>query len=164
MITGEIKRFMRDDGMIKVSRTIKENAVKIKGVREELCNDWNREPTVEELARETGISQEDVLLALDSTNEVESLQRVVYQGDGAAVSLMDRLVEKRDEHEEVLNRILLEELMSSLTDQERELLRLRYFEEKTQTEIAVRLGLSQVQVSRLEKRLLTRLRMQAQKN
>jgi len=164
MITGEIKRFMRDDGMIKVSRTIKENAVKIKGIKDALSNAWNREPTIDELAQETGISPEDVLLALDSASEVESLQKVVYQGDGAAISLMDRLVEKRDEHEEALNRILLEELLSSLTSQERELLRLRYFEEKTQTEIAGRLGLSQVQVSRMEKRLLARLRLQAQKS
>ena len=163
MITGEIKRFMRDDGIIKVSRTIKENAVKIKGVRDVLANAGNREPTVEELAMETGLSPEDVILALDSTNEVESLQKVVYQGDGGSISLMDRLVEKRDEHEEALNRILLEDLLRNLTERERELLHLRYFEEKTQTEIAGRLGLSQVQVSRMEKRLLARLRLQAQK-
>lgn len=163
MITGEIKRFMRDDGIIKVSRTIKENAVKIKAVRDVLTNVDNREPTVEELAEETGLSPEDVILALDSTNEVESLQKVVYQGDGGSISLMDRLVEKRDEHEEALNRILLEDLLRNLTERERELLHLRYFEEKTQTEIAGRLGLSQVQVSRMEKRLLARLRLQAQK-
>ena len=163
MITGEIKRFMRDDGIIKVSRTIKENAVKIKAVRDVLANVDNREPTVEELAEETGLSPEDVILALDSTNEVESLQKVVYQGDGGSISLMDRLVEKRDEHEEALNRILLEDLLRNLTERERELLHLRYFEEKTQTEIAGRLGLSQVQVSRMEKRLLARLRLQAQK-
>ena len=163
MITGEIKRFMRDDGIIKVSRTIKENAVKIKAVRDVLTNVDNREPTVEELAEETGLSPEDVILALDSTNEVESLQKVVYQGDGGSISLMDRLVEKRDEHEEALNRILLEDLLRNLTERERELLHLRYFEEKTQTEIAGRLGLSQVQVSRMEERLLARLRLQAQK-
>lgn len=160
MITGEIKRFLRDDGMLKVSRTIKENAVKIRGIREELNGKLNREPTVTELARETGLSQEDVLLALDSVNEVESLYKTVYQGDGSAISLMDRLEEKRDDHEEVLNKLLLEELLRNLNDQERELITLRYFEEKTQADIAGRLGISQVQVSRMEKRILTRLRMQ----
>ena len=160
MITGEIKRFLRDDGMLKVSRTIKENAVKIRGVRETMSSELNREPTIEELSRKTGISKEDVVLALDSANEVESLHKTVYQGDGSAILLMDRLEENRNDQEELLNRLLLEELLKELSDQERELITLRYFEEKTQSDIAKRLGISQVQVSRMEKRILTRLRLQ----
>ena len=160
MITGEIKRFLRDDGMLKVSRTIKENAVKIWGVRETMSSELNREPTIEELSRKTGISKEDVVLALDSANEVESLHKTVYQGDGSAILLMDRLEENRNDQEELLNRLLLEELLKELSDQERELITLRYFEEKTQSDIAKRLGISQVQVSRMEKRILTRLRLQ----
>ncbi|MDY5540866.1 MAG: RNA polymerase sporulation sigma factor SigF [Lachnospiraceae bacterium] len=160
MITGEIKRFLRDDGMLKVSRTIKENAVKIRGVRETMSSELNREPTIEELSQKTGISKEDVVLALDSANEVESLHKTVYQGDGSAILLMDRLEENRNDQEELLNRLLLEELLKELSDQERELITLRYFEEKTQSDIAKRLGISQVQVSRMEKRILTRLRLQ----
>ncbi|MDY5649051.1 MAG: RNA polymerase sporulation sigma factor SigF [Lachnospiraceae bacterium] len=160
MITGEIKRFLRDDGMLKVSRTIKENAVKIRGVRETMSSELNREPTIEELSRKTGISKEDVVLALDSANEVESLHKTVYQGDGSAILLMDRLEENRNDQEELLNRLLLEELLKELSDQERELITLRYFEEKTQSDIAKRLGISQVQVSRMEKRILARLRLQ----
>ena len=80
MITGEIKRFLRDDGMLKVSRTIKENAVKIRGVRETMSSELNREPTIEELSRKTGISKEDVVLALDSANEVESLHKPCIRG------------------------------------------------------------------------------------
>ena len=160
MITGEIKRFLRDDGMLKVSRRIKENAVKIRGVRETMSSELNREPTIEELSRKTGISKEDVVLALDSANEVESLHKTVYQGDGSAILLMDRLEENRNDQEELLNRLLLEELLKELSDQERELITLRYFEEKTQSDIAKRLGISQVQVSRMEKRILTRLRLQ----
>ena len=160
MITGEIKRFLRDDGMLKVSRTIKENAVKIRGVRETMSSELNREPTIEELSRKTGISKEDVVLALDSANEVESLHKTVYQGDGSAILLMDRLEENRNDQEELLNRLLLEELLKELSDQERELITLRYFEENTQSDIAKRLGISQVQVSRMEKRILTRLRLQ----
>ena len=160
MITGEIKRFLRDDGMLKVSRTIKENAVKIRGVRETMSSELNREPTIEELSRKTGISKEDVVLALDSANEVESLHKTVYQGDGSAILLMDRLEENRNDQEELLNRLLLEELLKEVSDKERELITLRYFEEKTQSDIAKRLGISQVQVSRMEKRILTRLRLQ----
>ena len=160
MIAGEIKRFMRDDGILKVSRTIKENAVKLRGVQEELNQKLNREPTVEELAVHAGMSAEEVLLAAESIHEVESLYKTVYQGDGSPISLMDRLEEKRDVHEETLNRILLEELLETLEEQERELIRLRYYEEKTQSHIADRLGMSQVQVSRMEKRILKKLRQQ----
>ena len=100
------------------------------------------------------------MLALDSANEVESLHKTVYQGDGSAILLMDRLEENRNDQEELLNRLLLEELLKELSDQERELITLRYFEEKTQYDIAKRLGISQVQVSRMEKRILARLRLQ----
>lgn len=101
------------------------------------------------------------MLALDSSGEVESIYKTVYQGDGASITLIDRLEEKRDAHEEVLNRLLLQELLEDLDGQERQLIRLRYFEERTQADIAARLGISQVQVSRMEKRILKRMRSQA---
>ena len=163
MIAGEIRRFLRDDGMLKVSRTIRENAGKVQGARQRLQTTLNREPTISELSEEVGISPEDVMLALDSAGEVESIYKTVYQGDGASITLLDRLEEKRDAHEEVLNRLLLEELLDGLDGQERQLIRLRYFEERTQADIAVRLGISQVQVSRMEKRILKRMRLAALK-
>ena len=161
MIAGEIRRFLRDDGMLKVSRTIREHAGKVQSVRQRLQATLNREPTVGELSAETGLSPEDFMLALDSSGEVESIYKTVYQGDGASITLIDRLEEKRDAHEEVLNRLLLEELLEDLDGQERQLIRLRYFEERTQADIAARLGISQVQVSRMEKRILKRMRSQA---
>ena len=161
MIAGEIRRFLRDDGMLKVSRTIREHAGKVQSVRQRLQATLNREPTVGELSAETGLSPEDIMLALDSSGEVESIYKTVYQGDGASITLIDRLEEKRDAHEEVLNRLLLEELLEDLDGQERQLIRLRYFEERTQADIAARLGISQVQVSRMEKRILKRMRSQA---
>ena len=157
MIAGEIRRFLRDDGMLKVSRTIREHAGKVQSVRQRLQATLNREPTVGELSAETGLSPEDIMLALDSSGEVESIYKTVYQGDGASITLIDRLEEKRDAHEEVLNRLLLEELLEDLDGQERQLIQLRYFEERTQA----RLGISQVQVSRMEKRILKRMRSQA---
>ena len=108
MIAGEIRRFLRDDGMLKVSRTIREHAGKVQSVRQRLQVTLNREPTVGELSAETGLSPEDIMLALDSSGEVESIYKTVYQGDGASITLIDRLEEKRDAHEEVLNRLLLE--------------------------------------------------------
>mgnify|MGYP005950913131 CR=1 FL=1 len=111
MIAGEIRRFLRDDGMLKVSRTIREHAGKVQSVRQRLQATLNREPTVGELSAETGLSPEDIMLALDSSGEVESIYKTVYQGDGASITLIDRLEEKRDAHEEVLNRLLLEELL-----------------------------------------------------
>lgn len=161
MIAGEIRRFLRDDGMLKVSRTIREHAGKVQSVRQRLQATLNREPTVGELSAETGLSPEDIMLALDSSGEVESIYKTVYQGDGASITLIDRLEEKRDAHEEVLNRLLLEELLEDLDGQERQLIQLRYFEERTQADIAARLGISQVQVSRMEKRILKRMRSQA---
>lgn len=158
MITGEIKRFLRDDGMIKVSRTIKENGWKIKRASEILGTQLGREATVEEIAEETGISVEEIVMALEACTEVESIYKTVYQGDGNQIYLADKLPEKRNDTEDCLNNILMEQLLSTLNEMERELIRQRYFEDKTQTEIAKHFGISQVQVSRLEKKILRQMR------
>lgn len=158
MIAGEIKRFLRDDGMLKVSRTLKETASRALRARERLEAENGREPALAEIAAELAMSTEEVVLALESGSQVESLQKTIYQGDGGDISLMDRIEEKTDRNEAVLNRILLEEILGALTPEERKLIYLRYYQEKTQTEIAGRLGISQVQVSRLEKRILKTLR------
>lgn len=158
MIAGEIKRFLRDDGMIKVSRSLKETAAKACMARERLEKHYGREPTLEELSEEIGIGREEIVMAMESATEVESLHKTIYQGDGNAISLMDRLEEEKDAGEELLNHMLLNTLLGTLDERERELLRLRYFEDMTQVQVAQRMDMTQVQVSRLEKRILGRLR------
>ena len=158
MIAGEIKRFLRDDGMIKVSRSLKEAAGKAKIAAQRLQETSGREPTIEEVAAEIGISSEELVMAMESQCEVESLHKTIYQGDGNAITLMDKLEETTDANEELLNRMALEELLGELGENERKLIEMRYFEEKTQMEIAKEMGISQVQVSRMEKRILLKLR------
>ena len=158
MIAGEIKRFLRDDGMIKVSRSLKEQSSRIYQAREKLEKLLGREPTLTEIAGAAQMEPEAVVLAMESGAEVESLHKIIYQGEGNEISLMDRLAEKENRQDTVLNRIFLEEILESLTSEERQLIGMRYFQDMTQTEVAERLGTSQVQVSRLEKKILQRLR------
>ncbi|MBO4981076.1 MAG: SigB/SigF/SigG family RNA polymerase sigma factor [Lachnospiraceae bacterium] len=178
MITGEIKRFLRDDGMVKVSRTIKENGWKVKQVRQKLQSDLNREPTIREISGATQLSEEDIVLAMEADLEVESLYSAVYQEDGNEVYLVDKVIRGESgcvgsragngihdyadrEKEKLLDHILLSQLLDSLEEKERDLICMRYFQDKTQVEIAASLGISQVQVSRLEKKILLRLRERA---
>lgn len=158
LIAGEIKRFLRDDGMIKVSRSLKEMAAQIYSTKDQMEKRLGREPMMEELEVELGLSGEEMMLALESCAEIESIYRPVYQGDGNAVLLMDKLVERENANEKVLNHMLLEQLLKLLEEQERQLIDLRYFRDKTQMETAKELGLTQVQVSRLEKKILKKMR------
>lgn len=158
MISGEIKRFLRDDGMIKISRSLKEYAWKIQKAREELNNKNGREASLSELCACTGIAPEDVISAMEAGCEVESLNKVIFQSDGQPVHLADKLVEKKDYHGELLDHLLIEELLANLDTRERELIILRYYCNETQSKIAEYFGVSQVQVSRMEKRVLRQLR------
>ncbi len=158
MITGEIKRFLRDDGMVKVSRSLKEEAGKAYIIREELFMKTGKEPSMEEIANRLSISKEELIMAMESSAQVESLQKTIYQSDGNDIALEDKVPYEKDEQEEVLDRILLEDILGSLNAKERELIYLRFFKEKTQTSVAKKLGMSQVQVSRLEKKILKSLR------
>lgn len=158
MITGEIKRFLRDDGMIKVSRSLKEMAMKARTLQENYHTTKGRDPTLEELAEEIGVTSEELAVALDSVSEVESLQKTIYQGDGSAISLMDKLEQEEKEDERVIDRLVLSDLFHGLTKEEQTIIALRYFYDKTQTQIAKKLGISQVQVSRLEKKILKQMR------
>lgn len=160
MIAGEIKRYLRDDGILKVSRSLKENCAKIYQERERLERELGREPVLEEISEATKLSVEEVVMALESTAEVESLHKTIYQGDGSDISLMDRIPEKENGQEQALDRIFLDEMLQSLDAQERRLICMRYFKNMTQTEIAAELGVSQVQVSRMEKRILKNLQKQ----
>lgn len=167
MIAGEIKRFLRDDGMLKVSRSLKENGYRIKKASDELVSQNGREATIEELAAATELSVEDVVMALEANTDVESIYRTIYQNDGNEVYLVDKLSGSsgdtvKDEfagaQEQLLNSILLEQLLAELDELEGKLIMLRYFKEMTQTQVADKLGISQVQVSRLEKKIPRKLR------
>ncbi len=158
MIAGEIKRFLRDDGMVKVSRSLKENGWKIHQARERFQAENGREPTLTEISKMTEMSEEEIVMALDAGAEVESIYKSVYQSDGNEIYLVDQIASNRNEKEKLLNHMLLCQLLSELGGQEKELIIMRYFKGKTQTEVADVLGISQVQVSRLEKRILLRMR------
>ena len=161
MIIGEIKRYLRDDGILKVSRSLKENHYRIYQVREALTRRLEREPTMEEMAAEMGISIEELVMTMESGAEVESLHKTIYQG--TEISLMDKLPEKENRQEKALDRIFLEEILGTLEAKERRLIYMRYFQNMTQMEIAHELGVSQVQVSRMEKRILRSLQESAEK-
>ena len=158
MIIGEIKRFLRDDGMIKVSRPLKETAIKAKYMREELTQKTGKQPTVNELAEALNIEPEDLVVALDAGKEVESLHSTIYQGDGSPIYLIDKLDQNQGSDGNMVDIIALKEMISRLKPKERQIIMLRYFQEKTQTEIAMEIGVSQVQVSRIEKKILQSIR------
>ncbi|PXV85981.1 RNA polymerase sporulation-specific sigma factor [Lachnotalea glycerini] len=158
MISGEIKRFLRDDGMVKVSRSLKENGYKIRQATQSISHEMGREATIEELAAATELSAEDIVMAMDASVEVESIYKTVYQGEGTQISLVDKLEEKNDEQEKLLDHMLLEQLLEILDEKEKKLIILRYYQDKTQMEVAKVLGISQVQVSRMEKKILLRMR------
>lgn len=158
MIVGEIKRFLRDDGMIKVSRSLKETAYKARMLKEELIREYHREPTLSEIAAGLDLEVEEVAYALESNAEVESLSAVIYQGDGRPITLSDKLDEAPVLQNSLVDKMILAELIARLLPIERELITMRYFEDLTQTEIAKALDISQVQVSRIEKRILRKMK------
>ncbi|HOO79668.1 MAG TPA: SigB/SigF/SigG family RNA polymerase sigma factor [Lachnospiraceae bacterium] len=158
LIIGEIKRFFRDDGMVKISRNIKENAYRIRQMQELFKQQNEKDATIQDVSAMTGLSHEDIVFALESSYEVESIYQSVYQSDGSEIYLLDRLTDGKDEHEKAANRIVLENLLAQMEEKERQLILLRYYENRTQVEVAKTLGISQVQVSRLEKKLLLKMR------
>ena len=160
MIAGEIKRFLRDDGMIKVSRSIKEMAIRVKGVREELCFSMGREPTIEEIAAQVGASKEEVAASIEAGAEVESLYKTVNQNDENSLCLMDKIEDPNESQEKLLNHMVLEKLIGQLGEKEKEIILRRYYKNQTQTQVAQALDISQVQVSRLEKKILKQMRDQ----
>ena len=163
MIVGEIKRFLRDDGMLKVSRSLKETAYKARILKEELVKELNREPTISEIAAGLDMEVEEVAYALESGAEVESLNAIIYQGDGKPVTLSEKIDEAPTVQNNLIDKMLLAEIIERLLPIERELITLRYFEDRTQTEIAEALKISQVQVSRIEKRVLKKMKLMLDK-
>ncbi len=158
MISGEIKRFLRDNGMIRVSRSIKELAVKIRAAEDQFCKKNGREPTMSELAEQVGVPTEEIAVALEAGAEVESIYKTIYEGDGNAIQLIDRLEQEKRPDEELVNYMTLETILRDLPKREKDLIFYRYYEEKTQTKVAEMMGISQVQVSRMEKKILIKMR------
>ena len=161
LIAGEIKRFLRDNGAIKVSRILKQNGYQISKAKEALLHKYGRGATLDELADYTGLCVEDIVMATEANREVESIQQTICGKDGTQVSLVERLVDEAQSEvaaENIMNRILVGQAMEKLGEMEQELIRLRFFEDRTQTEVAKVLGISQVQVSRLEKKILIQMR------
>lgn len=160
MIVGEIRRFLRDDGMLHVSRQVKDNARKIASVKEEFKKQ-NIDPTMQQLTKMTGLTTEEIVAAMEATTEVESIyQPIGNRQDGTTMVLADQLVDSKKSEMELINRITIVQLLATLEEKERLLIQLRYLEGKTQSEIADVLGMNQVAVSRLEKKILLALRQQ----
>ena len=158
LISGEIKRFLRDDGMIKVSRSLKELSYKAYQTQERLGKELGREPSVAEIAEDLKVAPEELTMAMDACTDVESLHRPVCKKEGQEMSLMEKVGQADAAEERVVDHLLLKELLKNLDKDERKLIYLRYFSEKTQTQVGKELGISQVQVSRMEKKILEKLR------
>jgi len=158
MIVGEIRRFLRDDNPVKVSRSIKETAYKIQQGREVLTAKLGREPSVNEIASEIGISREDVVAALEALQPPASIYETLHQDEGDPIYLLDQLSEDDGSMLPHLDNIAVKEVLKQLPDRDRMILLWRFFADQTQGEIAAKLGLSQVQVSRLERQALKKLR------
>ncbi len=156
MILGEIKRFLRDDGAIKISRSVKETALKGRRAEEQLEKKLGRTPTISEISAECHISVDELLSAFEAMTPVESLQATIADGD-ESLCLMG-LIKGEDEESEIVDRLVIKESLDRLTPREREIIILRYFKGKTQTEIAKYIGVSQVQISRIEKKALINMR------
>lgn len=158
MIIGEIQRFLRDDGTLKVSRSLKEMANKVRKMKDELSKQLNRLPTVKEVATALGVTPEDVVFAQEANKPPASIHETVFENDGDPITLMDQIADESQER--WFDKLALHEAIDGLNERERLIVYLRYYRDQTQSEVASRLGISQVQVSRLEKKILQCIRDQ----
>ncbi len=161
MIMGEIKRFIRDDGIIKVSRSLKELAIKAMNLQETMRKTCDREPTIKELAQKLDVSAEELATALEAGIKPESIYASPQDDGKEGKALIDRLESGIDHEGEIVNKMLIRQLLDGLGERERKIIILRYFKQKTQSQIADMLGISQVQVSRIEKKVIATMREQA---
>ena len=158
---GEIKRYIRDDGPIKVSRSIKELGMKIRELQKESINKKGKELTIEELEKELKISKEDIALALEANHTVESIDSSFYTDnkDGNSINLIERISSDKNEEECITNKLAIKQLIEGLEDRDKEIIFLRFYKDKTQSQVAKILGITQVQVSRLERKILENMKM-----
>ncbi len=158
MIMGEIKRFLRDDGIIKVSRGLKETAYKALKAKEVLRLKYDREPTIEEIAEHINIDRETLVTAIDSVRDVDSIDRKIENEKGKEMNVIDTIAAEEDKSGAIVDNILLNTAIEHLDEREKMIVNMRYMEELTQSDVAKKIGVSQVQVSRLEKKILKKLR------
>lgn len=158
MIAGEVRRYLRDNSPIRVSRSIRDTAYKVLQMKEKLRGGSQKEPTVEEIAKALGLKREDVVIALDAVVEPMSLNEPVYSDSGDAVCGIDQIGDTRNTDEAWLNEIAISEAISKLSDREKRILHLRFYEGKTQMQVAAEIGISQAQVSRLEKNAISQIK------
>ena len=159
-ILGEIKRYIRDDGPIKVSRSIKELNVKILELQKEYFNKYGRDITLEEISKELKISKEEITMAMDSTRPVDSIESAKYKDNKTdkTVSILEQISTGKDEQTEITNRITIKKLIGELDEKEKEIIMLRYYKQKTQMQVSKILGITQVQVSRIERKVLEKMK------
>ncbi|UTR17081.1 RNA polymerase sporulation sigma factor SigF [Salipaludibacillus sp. LMS25] len=158
MIIGEIQRFLRDDGTVKVSRSIKETANHIRKMSDELAKTFGRVPTIQEIAEKLDISPEEVVFAQEANRQLASIHETVYENDGDPITILDQISDENDT--KWFDKIALKDEIDRLSEREKLIIFLRYYKDQTQSQVADRLGISQVQVSRLEKKILIQLKEQ----
>ena len=158
MIVGEIRRYLRDNSSMRVSRSMRDTAYKVLQAKEKFMAEHQREPTMEEIAKMLDLKREDVVFAMDAIMGPVSLYEPVYSDGGDAICVMDQVKDSKNTDESWLEQIALKEAISHLSDRERHILSLRFFEGKTQMEVSAEIGISQAQVSRLEKNAIWKIR------
>ena len=161
-ILGEIKRFIRDDGPIKISRSLKELNTKINELKKQYLTKEGKEITLNEISKELNISKEDIAMAIESTGNIESIDGMNYENnnDGSSINLIERISTGKDEQELVVNKLTVKKLIDGLENREKQIILLRFYKEKTQTQVAKILGITQVQVSRIERKILNNMKEQ----
>lgn len=157
MIIGEIRRFLRDDNPVKVSRSLKENAYKINKMRDAITKELGREPTLSEISEKLELSSEEIITSLEAVQMPTSIHETLYQDDGDPIYVIDQLSNKKDENK-WFEHIAMKEVLNKLSEKEKEIILMRFYQDKTQTEVAKQVGLSQVQVSRIERQALKRFK------
>ena len=158
MIVGEIRRYLRDNSALRVSRSLRDTAYKVLQAKEKFVNEQAREPTVEEIARMLDLKREEVVFALDAISDPVSLYEPVYSDGGDTICVMDQVKDSKNTDDSWLEHIALKEAMDRLTEREKHILNLRFFEGKTQMEVSAEVGISQAQVSRLEKNAINQIK------
>ncbi len=158
MIVGEIRRYLRDNSSMRVSRSMRDTAYRVLQAKEKYMSEHQKEPTVEEIAKLLDVKREDVVFALDAIMDPVSLYEPVYSDGGDTICVMDQVKDSKNTDESWLEQIALKEAMSQLSDRERHILNLRFFEGKTQMEVSAEIGISQAQVSRLEKNAINQIK------
>jgi len=157
----KIKRFIRDDGPIKVSRSIKELGIKIRELQKEYLNKKGEEISIKKISEELKISKEDVALAIEATGTVESIEGAIYTDykDGNSINLIEKISTDKNEEEMITNKLAINQLINGLEDRDKKVILLRFYKDKTQSQVAKILGITQVQVSRIERRILESMKL-----